>query len=246
MRNKKSACACQALFFMSVFLLASAGRGLSWNKDEMKETQINKRVVLDQSTGSQNFLPCYFVRLISKNYFLLGTNNSGTITEYSIINSNKQYHFFLSSILLFLGYQCRKVTKLSEETSDSKTSNYTFFTVIMARFGLSFPLFFFSFSNCVNTCFFAWGAVKTTIMLTFMAKGKKQSHIYALASYSQWNRQNGFKEKFHTCCLRYNACLSGRRCLKVNLFYLRSKNVNLKTLFKVQCWRSAVVKGVNM
>lgn len=58
MRNKKSACTCQALFVTSVLLLAFAGRGLFRNKDETKETQVNKRVVLDHSTGSQNFIPC--------------------------------------------------------------------------------------------------------------------------------------------------------------------------------------------
>lgn len=58
MRNKKSACTCQAPFVTSVPLLAFAGRGLFRNKDETKETQVNKRVVLDHSTGSQNFIPC--------------------------------------------------------------------------------------------------------------------------------------------------------------------------------------------
>lgn len=108
---------------MSVLLLALAGRGLSRNKDETKETQVNKRVVLDHSTGSQNFIPCYFVRVISKGYFLLGSNYSETITEYSTIDASKQYNFFLSSILLLLDCQRRNVIKLSEATPDSKTSD---------------------------------------------------------------------------------------------------------------------------
>lgn len=114
--------------------------------------------------------------MISKGYFLLGSNNSETITEYSTINASKQYNFFLSSILLLLDYQSRKVIKLSEATPDSKTSDCLLYGTIW------FVLF--SFSNIIAR-FIARGTVKTTVMLTFIAKGKKQSHIYALASYSQ-------------------------------------------------------------